>query len=75
MSDQEKRMERIRKEYREQYFKEHGEYPKRKTIQERWKEEEKMYKQIQIERYGRELSKEETEKRINDRLKELGIKD
>lgn len=70
-----KRMERTRKEYREQYFKEHGEYPKRRTIQERWKAEEKMYKQIQIERYGRELSKEETEKRINDRLKELGIKD
>lgn len=74
MSDQEKRMERIRKEYREQYFKEHGEYPKRRTIQERWKAEE-IYKKIQIERYGRELSKEETEKRINDRLKELGIED
>ena len=63
MSDQEKRMERIRKEYREQYFKEHGEYPKRRTIQERWKAEEEIYKKIQIERYGRELSKEETEKK------------
>lgn len=68
-------MERIRKEHREQYFKEHGEYPKRRTIQERWKAEEEMYKKIQIERYGRELSDEELEKRINDRLKELGVKD
>ena len=75
MSDQEKRMERIRKEYREQYFKEHGEYPKRRSLQERWKAEEEMYRQIQIERYGRELSDEELKKRINDRLKELGITD
>lgn len=73
MDNQEKRMEKIRKEYREQYFKEHGEYPKRKTIQERWKEDEEIYKKIQVKKYGRELTKEETEKRINNRLKELGI--
>jgi len=74
MSNQEKRMEKIRKEYCENYFKEHGEYPKRRTIQERWKAEEEIYKKIQVEKYGRELTKEEMEKRINDRLKELGIK-